>query len=101
VFDALPGGASLVQGGGGPQLDAAALLAGLASGRVDNAILDGTEPEPLPGGHPFWAYPRIRITPHIARATRHDTAVEAGLANFACYRGGQRKIGVVERARGY
>ncbi|WP_438894127.1 NAD(P)-dependent oxidoreductase, partial [Bacillus cereus group sp. BC20] len=72
VFDALPAGASLVQVGRGPQLDAAALLAALASGRVDNAILDVTDPEPLPAGHPFWAHPRIRITPHIASATRPD-----------------------------
>ncbi|NIF45972.1 glyoxylate/hydroxypyruvate reductase A, partial [Burkholderia sp. Tr-862] len=101
VFDALPAGASLVQVGRGPQLDEAALLAALASGRLDSAILDVTEPEPLPAGHPFWTHPRIRITPHIASATRPDTAVDAVLANLARHRAGQPMIGVVDRARGY
>lgn len=101
VFDALPAGASLVQVGRGPQLDSAALLAALASGRLDSAILDVTDPEPLPPGHPFWTHPRIRITPHIASATRPDTAVDAVLANLARHRAGQPMIGVVDRTRGY
>jgi glyoxylate/hydroxypyruvate reductase A len=101
VFDALPAGASLVQVGRGPQLDSAALLAALASGRLDSAILDVTDPEPLPPGHPFWTHPRIRLTPHIASATRPDTAVDAVLANLARHRAGQPMIGVVDRTRGY
>ncbi|WP_186088761.1 2-hydroxyacid dehydrogenase [Burkholderia gladioli] len=101
VFDALPVGASLVQVGRGPQLDAAALLAALDSGPLDSAILDVTDPEPLPAGHPFWTHPRIRLTPHIASATRPDTAVDAVLANLARHRAGQPMIGLVDRARGY
>ncbi|MCL4653616.1 2-hydroxyacid dehydrogenase [Burkholderia multivorans] len=101
VFDALPAGASLVHVGRGPQLDARALLAALDDGRLDSAIVDVTDPEPLPAGHPFWTHPRIRITPHIASATRPDTAVDAVLANLARHRAGQPMIGVVDRARGY
>jgi glyoxylate/hydroxypyruvate reductase A len=101
VFDALPAGASLVQVGRGPQLDAGAMLAALDNGRLDSAILDVTDPEPLPAGHPFWNHPRVRITPHIASATRPDTAVDAVLANLARHRAGEPMIGVVDRARGY
>ncbi len=101
MFDALPAGASLVHVGRGPQLDARALLAALDDGRLDSAIVDVTDPEPLPAGHPFWTHPRIRITPHIASATRPDTAVDAVLANLARHRAGQPMIGVVDRARGY
>ncbi|MBE0628665.1 MAG: glyoxylate/hydroxypyruvate reductase A, partial [Burkholderia vietnamiensis] len=85
----------------GEQLDASALLDALDGGRLDSAILDVTDPEPLPAGHPFWTHPRIRITPHIASATRPDGAVDAVLANLARHRAGQPMIGVVDRARGY
>ncbi|AJX34790.1 2-hydroxyacid dehydrogenase [Burkholderia oklahomensis] len=101
VFDALPDGASLIQAGRGPQLVEAALLEALASGKLDSAIVDVADPEPLPAGHPFWTHPRIRITPHIASATRPDTAVEAVLANLARHRAGEPMVGVVDRARGY
>ncbi|KVK89277.1 2-hydroxyacid dehydrogenase [Burkholderia sp. MSMB1498] len=101
LFDALPDGASLIHVGRGPQLVEAALLDSLSSGKLDSAIVDVTDPEPLPAGHPFWTHPRIRITPHIASATRPDTAVDAVLANLARHRAGEPMVGVVDRARGY
>ena len=78
VFDALPAGASLVQVGAARSSMKRAAR-GARERRVDSAILDVTDPEPLPAGHPF-CHPRIRITPHIASATRPDTAVDAVLA---------------------
>ncbi|GAB7536158.1 2-hydroxyacid dehydrogenase [Burkholderia sp. 3C] len=101
VFDALPRGASLVHVGRGPQLDSDALLAALADGRLRNAVLDVTDPEPLPPEHPLWATPRVRITPHIASATRPDTAVSSLLDNLRRHRAGEPMIGLIDRSRGY
>ncbi len=50
----------------GGLIDTTALIAALESGRVGFASLDVTDPEPLPPGHPLWAAPNVRITPHIA-----------------------------------
>ena len=87
--------------GRGPQLQQDDLLAALDSGRLDCAILDVVDPEPLPAGHPFWLHPRIRITPHIASATRPETAVEVVLDNVRRHRAGLPMMGAINRGQGY
>ncbi|SAK77466.1 D-isomer specific 2-hydroxyacid dehydrogenase [Caballeronia arationis] len=101
VFSSLPKGASVVNVGRGPHLNQEDLLAALASGHLDSAILDVTEPEPLPADHPLWTHPRVRITPHIASATRPETAVDVVLENIRRHRAGLNMIGQVDRSRGY
>lgn len=64
---ALPDGALLVNAARGPVVDTAALLAEVATGRL-NAALDVTDPEPLPAEHPLWALPNVLITPHVGGA---------------------------------
>ena len=63
---------SLVQDGGvlintsrGALVDPVALTDELVSGRL-NAVLDVTEPEPLPAGSPLYGLPNVFLTPHIA-----------------------------------
>jgi len=97
----LPRGASLIQTGRGAHLRQDDLLRLLDEGHLRYALLDVTEPEPLPAGHPLWTHPRVRITPHIASATRPETAVEAVLENLARYRAGLPMIGEIDRERGY
>ena len=101
VFDALPRGASLVHVGRGPQLVSSDLLDALESGQMHSAVLDVTDPEPLHADHPLWAQPRVRITPHIASATRPESAGDAMLENLRRHRAGQRMNGQVDRMRGY
>lgn len=101
LFALLPAGASLVHVGRGPHLDHGALLDALESGHLSGAVLDVTDPEPLPRDHPFWSHPKILVTPHIASMTQSETAVELVLENIRRHRAGQRLIGLVDRARGY
>jgi D-3-phosphoglycerate dehydrogenase len=42
------------------------LIAALESGRLAGAVMDVTEPEPLPPEHPLWDAPNVIITPHVA-----------------------------------
>jgi phosphoglycerate dehydrogenase-like enzyme len=74
---ALPDGALVVNGGRGRTIDTAALVDELGRGRL-RAVLDVTDPEPLPAGHPLWALPNVLITPHIA-----GNSVEATVRSFA------------------
>ncbi len=68
VLAALPDGAIVMNAARGPVVDTDALLSELTNERL-RAILDVTEPEPLPDGHPLWTAPNCTITPHVAGAT--------------------------------
>jgi glyoxylate/hydroxypyruvate reductase A len=101
LFMRLPAGAALVNLGRGGHLDQNALLEALDSGRLSAAVLDVCDPEPLPGGHPFWRHPRVLLTPHIAGVTRPETAARVVLENIRRHRRGEPLRDVVDRAAGY
>lgn len=58
-------GATLINTARGRLLDHDALLDELTAGRL-SAILDVTDPEPLPEGHPLFSLPNCYVTPHLA-----------------------------------
>ncbi|MFC5804123.1 hydroxyacid dehydrogenase [Streptomyces formicae] len=60
-------GAILINTARGALVDTEALVPHCVSGRID-AVLDVTEPEPLPAGHPLIGLPNVLITPHVAGA---------------------------------
>jgi glyoxylate/hydroxypyruvate reductase A len=101
LFRRLPAGAGLVNAGRGGHLVQDDLLAALDSGQISSAFLDVTDPEPLPQGHPFWAHPRIILTPHIASMTQPETAVDFVLETIERHRKGLPLEGLVDRTRGY
>jgi phosphoglycerate dehydrogenase-like enzyme len=91
-------GTLLVNAARGPVLETEALLAETASGRL-RAVLDVTDPEPLPDGHPLWeAQGVLSITPHIGgdspRANRR--AVELAGEQLARFCGGEPLVNVVQ-----
>ena len=61
-------GAVLVNPGRGSLVVTDDLLKETQAGRL-HAIVDVTEPEPLPPDHPLWASPGVTITPHVAGNT--------------------------------
>ncbi|MEO7657047.1 MAG: glyoxylate/hydroxypyruvate reductase A [Sphingomicrobium sp.] len=101
TFVLLPKGAMLVNAGRGGHLVAADLLAALDSGHIGATIIDVTEPEPLPQGHPFYTHPAIFLTPHIASETRPESAAAVLIDNLRRLAAGRELIGEVDRARGY
>ena len=61
-------GALLVNAARGPVVVTDALVEALEQQRI-RAVVDVTDPEPLPAGHPLWSAPNCLITPHIGGST--------------------------------
>nr|WP_299507754.1 glyoxylate/hydroxypyruvate reductase A [uncultured Rhizobium sp.] len=101
LFGRLPRGAGLVHTGRGPQLNHEDLISALDSGQLSGAVVDVTDPEPLPAGHAFWSHPRILLTPHVASVTQPHSAAKAVIDNIKRLRIGLGPTGLVDRRRGY
>ena len=97
----LSAGAVVINPGRGPLIDDAALLAALDSGQIGHATLDVFREEPLPATHPFWAHDKVTVTPHIASATRPETASRVVAENIRRGEAGEPFLHLVDRARGY
>lgn len=97
----LPRGAVILNPGRGALIDDAALIKALNSGQVGHATLDVFRNEPLPPDHPFWAHPRITVTPHIAADTRPASAARVIAENIRRGEAGEPFLHLVDRARGY
>ncbi|MFT3690773.1 2-hydroxyacid dehydrogenase [Paenirhodobacter sp.] len=97
----LPRGAVVLNPGRGTLIDDAALLAALDAGQVGHAVLDVFRTEPLPPDHPYWAHPRVTVTPHIAAATRPGSAARVIAENVRRGEAGEPFVHLVDRARGY
>lgn len=94
-------GAFVINPGRGPLIDDTALLAALDSGQLAHATLDVFRTEPLPPEHPFWAHPKVTVTPHIASTTRPATAAQVIADNIKRGESGQPFLYVVDRRIGY
>ena len=90
-------GAVLLNPGRGALVVEDALLAALDRGHLSHATLDAHRVEPLPEGHPFWAHPKVTVTPHIASATRPATAVRVLAENVRRGEAGEPLLHVVDR----
>jgi glyoxylate/hydroxypyruvate reductase A len=80
---------------------AADLLRALDAGQLAEAVLDVTDPEPLPETDPLWRHPRVQITPHIASMTQPQTAARVVIDNLRRHSRGEPLVGLVDRTRGY
>jgi phosphoglycerate dehydrogenase-like enzyme len=69
----MPDGAVLVNTARGSLVEPDALIEELRTGRV-SAVLDVTEPEPLPADSPLFTLPNAFITPHIAGSQGNEVA---------------------------
>jgi phosphoglycerate dehydrogenase-like enzyme len=87
----------------GSLIDQVALLDALDDGRVARATLDVADPEPLPSGHPLYAHPRVRLSPHVSWSAPGALSrlVDRFVANLRSYVAGQPLAGVVDRVAGY
>jgi phosphoglycerate dehydrogenase-like enzyme len=73
----MPDGALFVNAARGSLVCTDDLCAELRAGRL-RAVLDVTDPEPLPADHPLWGMPGAFITPHVAASTPVSSAAALG-----------------------
>jgi phosphoglycerate dehydrogenase-like enzyme len=66
-------GATLINTARGALVDTDALIKHLEAGRL-YAVLDVTDPEPLPADSALWALPNVFLTPHIAGSHGNELA---------------------------
>ena len=97
----LPSGACILNPGRGPLIDDDALLAALDDGHIAHATLDVFRVEPLPEDHPYWAHPKVTVTPHIASDTRPASAAKLVADNIRRAEAGEPMLHTVDRSLGY
>jgi phosphoglycerate dehydrogenase-like enzyme len=87
----------------GTLVDQDALLRALDDGRVAMASLDVVDPEPLPGGHPLYTHPRVRLSPHVSWSSPRTVlrTFEIFADNLGRYRKGGELRGHVDLVAGY
>ncbi|MCF2870911.1 glyoxylate/hydroxypyruvate reductase A [Octadecabacter sp. G9-8] len=93
-------GSFIINPGRGPLIDDDDLLTALDA-NVAHATLDVFRVEPLPAQHPFWAHPKITVTPHIASTTRPETAALCIAENIRRGEAGEALLHLVDRTKGY
>jgi glyoxylate reductase len=69
AFARMKPSATFVNAARGPICDTNALLRALEQKKIAGAVLDVTDPEPLPPEHPLYAREDVVITPHVGSAT--------------------------------
>ncbi|MCY3649465.1 MAG: hypothetical protein OXG40_06965 [Acidimicrobiaceae bacterium] len=87
----------------GGHVDHAALEAALRSGTIAGAVLDVTEPEPLPDDSGLWALPSCVITPHIGNTREMGLPLITNRVreNVGRWLTGEELLGLVDVALGY
>ena len=72
IISCFKNNAVFVNVGRGSAVDLDALCDALEAGKFRGAVLDVTEPEPLPENHRAWKVQNLFITPHISGGFRED-----------------------------
>jgi len=93
---AMPDSAVLINTARGSLVDTEALVRHCETGRI-SAVLDVTDPEPLPPGHRLFELPNVMVTPHLAGAQGTEIALlgDYAVAEVERYFGGSPLRGEV------
>lgn len=97
----LPKGAVFINCGRGRHVVLEDLTAAVDAGHIAAAVLDVTEPEPLPPEHPAWGYDNIFITPHVSALTYTENAAPVVAESIRQWDAGEKPAGLVDRGRAY
>jgi phosphoglycerate dehydrogenase-like enzyme len=94
TFGKMKPGAVLVNVARGPLVVEPDLVESLRAGRLAGAVMDVTDPEPLPPESSLWDLPNVIITPHVAgqSARRIDNMTRLFCENLRRWQGCQSLI---------
>ena len=70
-------------------------------GHLAGATLDVFRTEPLPNDNPFWAHPKITVTPHTSARTLREESIAQIVGKIESLQRGEPINGVVDPQRGY
>ncbi|MBN2578335.1 MAG: D-2-hydroxyacid dehydrogenase [Pirellulales bacterium] len=111
VLEKMKPPAVLVNMARGPLVVHDDLVAALRRGELAGAVMDVTEPEPLPPGSPLWEMPNVIITPHVGgqAAWRIDKMTDLFCRNLRRWQSGlplinylvDKRLGFPIRGGGY
>lgn len=101
LFAQLPEEACVINVGRGGHLVEEDLIPALDSGHLYGATLDVLHEEPPPDGHPFWAHPKVLLTPHIASLIDPEAGAKVIAENIKRFRAGEAVPDLVDLAQGY
>jgi phosphoglycerate dehydrogenase-like enzyme len=88
----------------GDMIDDDALIAALTDGTIAGAVLDPTNPEPLPADHPLWSAPNAIVTMHLSgrsQKTMFARGAALFLDNLAAFLAGRPMKNVADLDAGY
>ncbi|MFZ9628624.1 MAG: D-isomer specific 2-hydroxyacid dehydrogenase family protein [Ilumatobacteraceae bacterium] len=79
------------------------LVWALEHGVIGGAVLDVTDPEPLPDDHPLWSMPNCIITPHVGNTPEMGVPLlsERITTNVRRFAAGESLVGHIDAQRGY
>ncbi|KQU55961.1 dehydrogenase [Sphingomonas sp. Leaf339] len=101
---AMKPGSWIVNMARGNMIDDDALVAALNERRIGGAILDPTQPEPLPADHPLWHTPNTLLTMHLSGRSQ-NTMFQRGatlfLENLTAWQEGRPLRNEVDLDAGY
>ena len=100
-FAQMPKGGYLINVARGAHVVDADLLAAIDSGHLAGATLDVFRVEPLPKDHPFWAHPKMTLTPHTSARTLRSESIAQIAFKIGALQRGEDVAGRVDAARGY
>lgn len=89
--------------GRGNTVDEKALIAALSESKIEGAVLDVTEVEPLPIDNPLWTLPNVLILQHTGGGQRneHRGKFRIFLENLARFENGVKLNNEIDLSRGY
>jgi len=101
LLNTLPSHAIFINVGRGNAVDNSALVETLNNNKIAAAVLDVTNPEPLPEDHPFWTTDNLYLTFHTSAMSYPEDMVKIFVENYHLYLEGKTLKHQVVFDRGY
>ena len=101
LLNTLPSNAVFINVGRGNAVDNSALVDALNANKLAAAVLDVTNPEPLPEDHPFWTTDNLYLTFHTSAMSYPEDMVRVFSENYHLYNEGKPLKYQVDFERGY